>query len=79
LPAGQVAEEIQSASKGWALPLRWSQVDGDVVALVDIASAVAPEGELVEIHTFELHDGEIYIAGETVAPAVAELGSPDSR
>lgn len=70
LPAGQIAEQIRQSTAGTALPLRWSQVDGDVVALVDVAAAISTDDEVVRIQTLELHDGEIFFAGETVKPEV---------
>jgi hypothetical protein len=66
LPAAKVAEEIQKVSERWSLPLRWSQVDGDVVALVDIAAAVSTGEQAVVIDTLELREGELFIAGKTV-------------
>jgi hypothetical protein len=45
------------------LPLHWSQIDGDPVALVTIATARDEEGRAVQLDTLELHDGELYLAG----------------
>jgi hypothetical protein len=81
LPVAQVAEEIQKASQKWALPLRWSQVDGEIVALVDIAGAVSSSEEIVLLHTLELREGEVYLAGQTVEHQahVGEPAHPEAR
>ena len=64
LPAGKIAEEIRTASQSWSLPIQWTRMEGDIVALVDLGEVLEDKSP-VTIDTLELRQGEIFISGET--------------
>jgi hypothetical protein len=67
LPVMQVADEIASACRGLALPIRWTQQDGGPVAIIEINKVESNRGENINIDSIELGEGELYIAGRTEA------------
>ncbi|MCG8432663.1 MAG: hypothetical protein MJA83_01365 [Gammaproteobacteria bacterium] len=64
LPAAKIAEEVRLASESWSLPIHWTRMEGDVVALVDLGEVLGDEAP-VTVVTLELRAGEIFIAGKT--------------
>jgi hypothetical protein len=78
LPVAKVAEELRRLTRALSLPVRWTRVDGDPIALVDISSA----DRQLAIDSIELTEGEVYIAGhtlpsESVAPQQASRHTSD--
>jgi hypothetical protein len=65
LPTPQIVEQIRAASQNWSVPVRWTRIDGDVVALVDVDMGTASDGRRVLLDAIELHEGEIYVTGHT--------------
>lgn len=70
LPVMQLADELASVCQGLSLPVRWSQQDGQPVAIVEIHSESSTNKRQFHIDTIELREGELYVAGHT------ELGNP---
>ena len=66
LPLTKVLDEISKAARQLEVPLRWSQVDGDPVALLSIEPGRDKDDNLLWLDRLELHEGEIYVAGRTV-------------
>jgi hypothetical protein len=64
LPLDEWLEDIDTAAHGAGIPMRWTQQDGDPVALITIP-VQHPEYEAQQIHldTIELREGTIYLAG----------------
>jgi len=79
LPPGQIAAEIRAASQSWSLPVRWTQSEGAVVALVDLADPLSSEDEVVTVEGFELLPGEIFITGQTERPTDSTLQDPETE
>jgi uncharacterized protein YpmS len=67
LPVMQVADDVSRACQSLSLPVRWTQVDGQPVAIVDVSHALAGKKSQTVLDAVELRDGAIYIAGHTVA------------
>ena len=64
LPLDSVLSRVSEAARHTGQKIQWRQVDGDPVALISLDSA--QQGRTtVEIDTFVLRKGEIYIAGTT--------------
>ena len=64
LPLKRVLDEVTRVAWRMKLPLRWAQVDGNPVALLDVSSLMSAK-DPVKLKTVELREGEIYIAGAT--------------
>ena len=73
IPLAKVVEYISTAARkqGWAL--RWTQQEGDPVALIPLAGALSTASERRRLETVELHDGELYLAGKTLPANEAKL------
>ena len=67
LPVMQVADDVSKACQELALPVRWTQVDGQPVALVDFNRGGDAKKAQIVLDAVELRDAAIYIAGHTVA------------
>ena len=65
LPVMQVASDIAAACRKLELPVRWTQADGQPVALVDLSSAADAKGRRIHIDAVELENGSLLIAGHT--------------
>jgi hypothetical protein len=63
LPLGQIVEEISRATNRLEWQVRWSQTDGDPVALISIPPPRNRGDKAVRIDAVELGDGEIRVAG----------------
>ena len=66
VPLRQFLDPISTAASNSRIPLRWSQADGDPVALLTIPAKHEEfaEGE-VHLDTIELREGAVYLAGST--------------
>jgi hypothetical protein len=65
LPVLQVADEISKACQALSLPVRWTQENGEPVALVEIHEESSPSRGRMSIDAIELRDGSLYVAGHT--------------
>jgi hypothetical protein len=65
LPVMQVAGKLAAACRELDLPVRWTQVDGLPVALVDVSSTADSKGRRVRLDAIELADGRLLVAGRT--------------
>jgi uncharacterized protein YpmS len=66
LPVMQVADDVSHACQELGLPVRWTQVEGQPVAIIDIDRAGIAKKARVVMEAVELRDGAIYVAGRTV-------------
>ena len=62
-PLGKVLDAISRSARQLEVPLRWSQTEGDPVALFTIPPI--EEGKRVRIEALQLGEGEVYVAGVT--------------
>ncbi|MEX2092328.1 MAG: hypothetical protein WD971_06605 [Pirellulales bacterium] len=77
LPVMQVADDVSQACQKLSLPVRWTQDNGQPVALVDVNQNSGKQAKQLFIDAVELRDGAIYLAGHTVADdAKSEVKSP---
>ena len=77
LPVMQVADDVSQACQKLSLPVRWTQDNGQPVALVDVNQNSGKQAKQLFIDAVELRDGAIYLAGHTVADdAKSEVTSP---
>lgn len=67
LPLGNVLDAISQAARQRNLPLRWTQADGDPVALITVLPA--RDRKTVHIETLKLGDNAILLTGTTDAAA----------
>jgi hypothetical protein len=77
LPVMQVAGDVSQACQKLSLPVRWTQDNGQPVALVDVNENPDKKARQLFLDAVELRDGAIYLAGHTAAEdAVAEVTNP---
>jgi hypothetical protein len=77
LPVMQLADDVSKACQKLALPVRWTQDNGQPVAIVDVKESRGKKAKQILLDTVELRDGTIYLAGHTVADdAQAEVTNP---
>jgi hypothetical protein len=67
LPVMQVADDVSEACQKLSLPVRWTQVDGQPVAIVDVDRNTNVKKAHVVLDAVELREGALYLAGHTVA------------
>jgi uncharacterized protein YpmS len=65
LPAMQVAEDISQACRELSLPVNWTQVDGQAVAILNVNRSGGAAGKTISLEALELRDGAIYLEGQT--------------
>jgi hypothetical protein len=66
LPIRQGLDKVSAAARAAGIPLRWSQKDGDPVALVTVPVEHKEYAHrLVRLETLELRAGEILLGGRT--------------
>lgn len=69
VPIRQFLDRVTAQARRGDIELRWSQMDGDPVALVKIPSQHENYvHHAIFVETIELRDGEIYLAGRTSDP-----------
>jgi len=67
LPVMQVADDVSKACQKLSLPVRWTQDNGQPVALVDVARSGGTKKWRIVLDSLELRDGTIHLAGHTEA------------
>jgi hypothetical protein len=73
LPVMRLADELADACQKLTLPVKWTQQDGEPVALVETHGGPESDKSQLYIDTIELGESELYVAGHT------ELSSSDER
>lgn len=68
IPVGEVVERITEEARSTQLRLRWSQAEGDPVALVSIPPEELADGKIVLLDKLEIRDKEIFLSGLTSRP-----------
>jgi len=73
IPLSKIVKYVTTAAReqGWAL--RWTQQEGDPVALLPLEGVLSTASERRRLEVIELHDGELFLSGKTIAAAEAEL------
>jgi hypothetical protein len=74
LPVLPLADQLAAACKELKLPARWTQQDGQPVAIVEVQSDLSSEKRQFYIDSIELGDGELYVAGHTELARDTEPG-----
>ncbi|MEX0643330.1 MAG: hypothetical protein WD468_11545 [Pirellulales bacterium] len=65
LPVMQVADELATACQELSLPVRWTQENGQPVAIVELHSDTSTDKRQFHIDAIELGEGQVYVAGHT--------------
>jgi hypothetical protein len=65
LPVMRLADELADACQKLTLPVRWTQHDGEPVALVETHGDPHSDDSRLFIDTIELGESELYVAGHT--------------
>lgn len=65
LPLHKVLTAITQSAHRMDLPLRWTEEDGDPVALITLPPQRGDGNKQLRIENLRLSDGEIYVAGST--------------
>lgn len=86
VPVLQVADQISKACQSLSLPVRWTEEEGEPVALLDLRGGGSEKHELF-VDAIELRDGSLYVAGHTEDTAASagavgrhtEIGNADLR
>jgi hypothetical protein len=76
LPVMQLADEIATTCERLSLPVRWTQQDGQPVAIVELHGDPSTEERQFFIDAIEFGDGEMYVAGHTEVAATVSAKSP---
>lgn len=65
IPLSQFLDQITDAARKANVTLRWSQIDGDPVALVELdVRQKGNDKRRLHIDTVEVRDGEVHLSGE---------------
>jgi hypothetical protein len=65
LPVMQVADELAAAARELSLPVRWTQENGQPVAIVELHGDASTDKRQFHIDAIELGAGQVYVAGHT--------------
>jgi hypothetical protein len=65
LPVMRLADELATACQRLSLPVRWTQQNGEPVALVEMHNDGNTDDPQLFIDTIELGESELYVAGHT--------------
>jgi hypothetical protein len=76
LPVMQLADEIAATCERLSLPVRWTQQDGQPVAIVELHSDPSTDQRQFFIDAIEFGEGEMYVAGHTEVAATISGKSP---
>lgn len=66
LPALQIADEIATACQALSLPVRWTRLEGQPVAVITVHDESAGDKRQIAIDTIELGEGTLFVAGQTI-------------
>lgn len=69
IPALQVAEEISQTCRKLELPVSWTQIDGQPVAIVEVNRGGKARDTRIALDAMQIEQGTIYVAGQTLASA----------
>ncbi len=65
MPVMQLADDLSKACQRMSLPVRWTQVNAQPIALVDVNLAANTKNTRVRLNTVKLRAGALYLAGQT--------------
>jgi hypothetical protein len=73
VPLAQFLDNIAERANDAGLPLRWTQQDGDPVALVKLPlDREEFKGQQLQVERLQIADGEIVVSGRTEGPTAGE-------
>lgn len=82
LPMNQIMAGLSTAARAANMDLRWAKIDGDPVAILTLTPR-DQHGNAVIVESFDVRDGQIYVAGQTKPPLdsadPASSDTPDYR
>jgi hypothetical protein len=61
----QFVNQVSAAAARARIPLRWSQQDGDPIALISVTEHLQNDSRRLALETLQLREGELYLAGRT--------------
>jgi hypothetical protein len=61
----QVADELATACRELSLPVRWTQENGQPVAMIELHSDPSTDKRQFHIDAIDLGEGQVYVAGHT--------------
>jgi uncharacterized protein YpmS len=76
LPTMQVAEDLSQACRELDLPVSWTQVEGQPVAIVDVNRSGSTRGKSISLDALDVRAGTIYIEGQTRTAANDVVTNP---
>ena len=76
LPLNQIMRGLSVAADAAGARLRWADLDGDPVAVLTFTPR-DQHGRAVIVESFDVRDGEIYVAGQTRLPDDSDDSSAD--
>ena len=65
LPVMHVADELATACRELSLPVRWTQENGQPVAMIELHSDPSTDKRQFHIDAIDLGEGQVYVAGHT--------------
>ena len=78
VPLAQFLDDIAERAGEAGLPIRWTEEDGDPVALVKLPlDREEFKGQKLQVEGLEIAAGEIVVSGRTEAPPTSDPAQPD--
>src|SRR5262245_29676243 len=74
MPVMQLADELATACQKLKLPVRWTRLENQPVAIVELHSDASTNKRQFSIDAIELREAEIYVAGHTESAAIRRNG-----
>lgn len=71
IPMSEVLVHLTAAAEHLNLPLRWTQVENDPVALLTVEPQKDSDDNVLHLDALELHDQEIFFSGRTIPASEA--------
>lgn len=65
LPVLQLADDLAAACKRMKLPIRWTQENGQPIAIVNLTSGTSSDNREFFVDAIQLRANEMYVAGHT--------------
>lgn len=76
IPLGKFLDQISQHSAAAGLPLRWSEQEGDPLAIITLPLERSDlKGKVLRLKSIELREGEVVISGETEEDVPTENGA----
>jgi hypothetical protein len=76
LPVTQVVEEVNSGAATLRWPIKWTEIEGDPVALIPMRDLLSTPTEARQLEQVDFREGELHLAGST-APRLNEQATAE--